>query len=315
VNAFSWATVTDDSPLRIKLDGDVVELPFAPDSLIDPLAISIGDRVRVEVADRRVIIIGRSGGDVTPVVDALNKLHVVADLSALNALATAKIGDLAWMTTPGTGISALYWEAHAGSGSGLDWRPSGDVIASTAANLTSFISAVSAIADTTFSVGGRAIVTTSSGGRYERTFTSTAGAMGPIQFYGFGRTIRRRTAANLATSGSVAVLTTGTSVRDPGDFTYSSGTLTCVTAGVYKVTVTVTFAGSATGARTVGAQINGGADAFYQQLGTVTSLALTMTVVFFVTLAVSDTIAPAAQQNSGGNLSTSASIELEQVST
>jgi hypothetical protein len=314
VTSFRWATITDDSPLRIMLDGDVAELPFAPESLIDPLSIVVGDRVRVEISDRRVIIHGRNGGDVTPVLDLLNKLWVVTDLSALNALATAKVGDLAWMTTPGTGISALMWEAHGGSGSGLDWRPNGDVIATSATNLTNFIAAVAAIADTRFKVGGCAIVTASSGGRYERFFTSTTGALTPIRFYGFGRTIRRRAAATISSSGSVAVITTGTSDQDPGDFTYSSGTLTCVTAGTYKITVTVHFAGHATGARTAGISVNGGGTGtVYQQLGTVTSLALTITVVTIVTLAASDTVAPVAQQNSATSLSTAGSIELEQV--
>lgn len=58
-----WATVTDTSPLRVKVDGDTSELPFTPDSLVDPLLLTVNDRVRCELADRRLIIVGRSGGD------------------------------------------------------------------------------------------------------------------------------------------------------------------------------------------------------------------------------------------------------------
>lgn len=306
-STFTWGTVTGVSPLRVRLDGDLAALPFTPDSLIDPLALAVDDRVRCELANKRPVVLGVAGG-VAPVTP---RIHLVTNLAALDALSPAR-GDLAYMTTPGTGISALWWEAFAGSGTGSDWQPVTDVIASSAANLTSFISAVSALADTVFKIGGRAIVTAASGGRYERFFTSTAGAMTPTLFYGFGRTIRRRAAANLATSGSVATLTLGTSVQDPGDFTYSGGTLTCVTAGTYKITGVVDFAGSATGARSIGLQFSI-AGTVYQQLGAVTSLALTMTIVTYITLAAGDTVALVAQQNSGGNLSTSAGLELERV--
>lgn len=60
--SFTWGTVTAVSPLRIQLDGDTVALPFAPDSLVDPLTLAVGDRVRCELSSRRVIIVGRSGG-------------------------------------------------------------------------------------------------------------------------------------------------------------------------------------------------------------------------------------------------------------
>ena len=59
---FKWGTVTAVSPLRILLDGDTSALPFAPDSLVDPLSLAVDDRVRVEMSSRRVVIIGRSQG-------------------------------------------------------------------------------------------------------------------------------------------------------------------------------------------------------------------------------------------------------------
>jgi hypothetical protein len=54
--------MTDLNPVRVKLDGDSIELPITPDCLIDPATLLLGDRVRCEVAGRRLIIHGRSGG-------------------------------------------------------------------------------------------------------------------------------------------------------------------------------------------------------------------------------------------------------------
>ena len=61
---FTWATVTAVNPLAIKLDGDSASLGLIPDSLVDPLSLTVGDRVRVEQSLRRVVVHGRSGGDV-----------------------------------------------------------------------------------------------------------------------------------------------------------------------------------------------------------------------------------------------------------
>lgn len=68
VSLWYWATVTDDSPLRIKLDGESTALAITPDTLVASLAVS--DRVWVQLITntnparryRRAIIIGRSGG-------------------------------------------------------------------------------------------------------------------------------------------------------------------------------------------------------------------------------------------------------------
>ncbi|WP_104137213.1 tail fiber protein [Cryobacterium sp. Y62] len=61
--ANGWFSVTYGAiPLRIKLDGDTIALPFTPDSLVDPLSLAVDDRVRCELSNRRVIIVGRSQG-------------------------------------------------------------------------------------------------------------------------------------------------------------------------------------------------------------------------------------------------------------
>lgn len=59
---FKWASVTAISPLRVKLDGDTAALPFVPDSLVDPAGLVVADRVRCELSNRRVVIVGRSQG-------------------------------------------------------------------------------------------------------------------------------------------------------------------------------------------------------------------------------------------------------------
>lgn len=56
---FRWGTVTAVNPLRVRLDGDTVALPFTPDSLA---TVMFGDRVRCEIDARRVIVHGRAGG-------------------------------------------------------------------------------------------------------------------------------------------------------------------------------------------------------------------------------------------------------------
>lgn len=63
-----WATVTDDSPLTIRLDGDASPMLGVPDTLVSPLAVA--DRVVVALVtnddparkSRRAIILGQTGG-------------------------------------------------------------------------------------------------------------------------------------------------------------------------------------------------------------------------------------------------------------
>lgn len=59
--AFRWATVMQTSPLRVRLDGEDAALPITPDTLLSPAALSVGTRVRVEVAHRRIVVHGAAG--------------------------------------------------------------------------------------------------------------------------------------------------------------------------------------------------------------------------------------------------------------
>lgn len=65
---YQWATVTSESPLRIRLDGMQSPLPFTPDSLVP--ALTLNERVLVLLTPnsnprfkgRRVVIQGRYNG-------------------------------------------------------------------------------------------------------------------------------------------------------------------------------------------------------------------------------------------------------------
>ena len=59
-SVFMWATVTNTSPLRVQLDGDTAALLVTPDTLIDPITIIAGQRVRCEINGNKVIILGVS---------------------------------------------------------------------------------------------------------------------------------------------------------------------------------------------------------------------------------------------------------------
>lgn len=59
---FEDCTVASVAPLRIQRDSATTVLPFTPDTIVDAESLSIGDRVRVEFAGARTIIVGREDG-------------------------------------------------------------------------------------------------------------------------------------------------------------------------------------------------------------------------------------------------------------
>lgn len=62
ITSFKWATVVGVNPISIKLDGDSLALALIPDSLVDPLSLFVGSRVRVELSLRKCVIHGVSNG-------------------------------------------------------------------------------------------------------------------------------------------------------------------------------------------------------------------------------------------------------------
>lgn len=63
ITSFKWGTVTGTAPIAVQLDGDTAPLALVPDSLVDPALLVIGDRVRVELSQRKVVIHGTSQGN------------------------------------------------------------------------------------------------------------------------------------------------------------------------------------------------------------------------------------------------------------
>jgi len=59
-DTWTWATVTQASPLRIRVDGDTAALDTTPETLVASLLLA--ERVRVHLHNDGVIVIGRSGG-------------------------------------------------------------------------------------------------------------------------------------------------------------------------------------------------------------------------------------------------------------
>ena len=59
-DTWTWATVTQASPLRIKVDGDTSELDATTDDLVGSLAVF--DRVRVHLHADGIIVTGIQGG-------------------------------------------------------------------------------------------------------------------------------------------------------------------------------------------------------------------------------------------------------------
>ena len=62
ITSFKWGAITALSPLAVQLDGDTAALALVPDSLVDPLSLSVGTRVRVELSERKVVIHGVANG-------------------------------------------------------------------------------------------------------------------------------------------------------------------------------------------------------------------------------------------------------------
>lgn len=53
--SWRWATVTQVSPLRVRLDGDAAPLTVTPDRLV---TVTLGARVWCQIAGRRVVVHG-----------------------------------------------------------------------------------------------------------------------------------------------------------------------------------------------------------------------------------------------------------------
>lgn len=133
ITSFKWATVVTNIPLSIQLDGDTAPLALVPDSLVDPWTLVPGDRVRVELSMRKVVVHGASkAGPMRGTTSERNaRFGTPATDPTRVALANRKVRwfntDLGWeesyyATTGLAGLTAKGLLAGYSSG----WYPTGD---------------------------------------------------------------------------------------------------------------------------------------------------------------------------------------------
>lgn len=66
VSVFGWATVVSVNPLSVRRDGETAPLGVSPFSLVDTSRLAVGDRVWIQLVDRRALILGVGGGPRLP---------------------------------------------------------------------------------------------------------------------------------------------------------------------------------------------------------------------------------------------------------
>lgn len=97
-STFRWATLTDLSPLRVRLDGESVELPITPECLVHPSVLTEGARVWVQLFGSRLLIHGvHLGGTVTPIV--------AVDIGGVILWSGGIIPSSKWLWCDGTAVS------------------------------------------------------------------------------------------------------------------------------------------------------------------------------------------------------------------
>lgn len=114
------ASVTQVSPLRIRLDGDTTELPYTPDLLVSSATFGVSDRVVCGLVGRRVIVLGRAGGATPFATDSETQTGTATDLAVTPAgLASLTATD----SRRGLAEFATDSEAVAGSATNLATTP------------------------------------------------------------------------------------------------------------------------------------------------------------------------------------------------
>jgi hypothetical protein len=159
-------------------------------------------------SDTKRIRVYQGGSFVAPATERGSlTIYSTATIAALDAIADAQIGDLAYMSDPGNGnagtttIDSMLWEATSGAGTATRWRAVDVVVADTVAHLNTFIAAVAAT-DLIFRPAGMARALDTALFYY---FTTFAGAYVPAFAY-LGNTVAENTQfpadVNTAASGT-----------------------------------------------------------------------------------------------------------------
>lgn len=226
-----------------------------------------------------------------------------AALNALNPTPGVTIGDMAQVSTPGTGITRHFWILVAG---GFVMTPLGTITAATMPNMNSYIAVIAALAKLQFTIGSF-WYNTDDGQLY--MFTSAAGAYRVVP----NKFIMTRTPTAVATNASLTALALTALTLNSGAFSHAAGVLTCVRAGTYKVTAIINWAASATGARAAQLLHSDATSRAHQDATIPAAIDHTIVLSWVKAFTVGQTLTLLSQQNSGGNLAVSADIEMEQV--
>lgn len=127
---FSWAWVTNVSPLRIQLDHETQPLVASPSSLTQ---VSVGDRVYTVTWGGRIVILGRKGGggwqSWTPALTSSGNNVVMGNSTRVGRYVVREDGGVVFSGkitfgstfNPGTGAHSLILPTPANVAGGLEW--------------------------------------------------------------------------------------------------------------------------------------------------------------------------------------------------
>lgn len=150
MSEFVWASVTGLSPLRVKLDGDSVALPMTPETLVPVAQLTVADRVRCEIANRRVVVVGLANGMKLGALRSSGTIWATT-FAAIEASSVTATADFVMVTTVYTGIERHQWTRVDGT---PNFRPVGMIFATSKANMDAYIAVVFATTRFGFQAGG-----------------------------------------------------------------------------------------------------------------------------------------------------------------
>jgi hypothetical protein len=126
------------------------------------------------------------------------------------------------------------------------------------------------------------------------------------------KTVFKRTTGTIATSASYNAVTVGTSVIGSA-FTHSAGVFTCVTAGEYRVSASLSYAANTTGNRGIRMAGSGSLGIRTFRVAASSIQDQTVGVEFMGTFAVNDTLTLQSFQDSGSTLAVLGSIVFDRL--
>ena len=124
-DTWTWATVTQATPLRIKVDGDTSALDATTDNLVGSLAVD--DRVRVHLHSDGIIVTGLQGGGTPEATAATPNTLALRDgdgqLKAADGVAADDVATVAQLPNPNLLINSDFMVNQRGVVSGATIAP------------------------------------------------------------------------------------------------------------------------------------------------------------------------------------------------